>query len=307
MTREMEFTFSDKDFKNISNLVTENSGIVLPEHKKMLVYSRLAKRVRALGLPSFADYIRRLDADIARGNNTELLEVINAMTTNVTKFFRENHHFEALRSHLPELASRFGTVRIWSCASSSGEEPWSVAMVAAEAMKAHKNLKVEIHASDLDTTMIERTRAGVYKLPPKEVTDNPLMKRYLKQVGETEKQALHGEVGVYHVKSEIREMMKFSQVNLVKPLPGHMRAHIVFCRNVIIYFDKTSKIKLFNNLARLVPEGGLVMIGHSESLNGITDAFDSLGKTIYQRNEKPAPKASGQAAEKAGEQAGGGV
>lgn len=288
MNRKLEFTFSDRDFKNISELVTSHSGIVLPEHKRMLVYSRLAKRVRALGLDSFSSYISRLEADLGRGDDKELLEVINAMTTNVTKFFREAHHFDALKTHLPALAEKFGTVKIWSCASSSGEEPWSIAMVAAEAMKAHRHLKVEIHASDLDTTMIQRTRAGVYKLPPQEVEGNPLMKRYLKQTTDIEKQALHGEVATYEVKPELKTMMKLSQVNLIHPLPSHMKTHVVFCRNVIIYFDKSSKIKLFNNLANLIPEGGLVMIGHSESLNGITNCFDSLGKTMYQRNSQPA-------------------
>ena len=288
MSDNMEFTFSDKDFKNISQLVTNHSGIMLPEHKRMLVYSRLAKRVRALKMDSFSSYIGKLEADLARGDNTELLEVVNAMTTNVTKFFRENHHFEALATHLPELGAKFGTVKIWSCASSSGEEPWSIAMVAAEAMKAHKNLKIDIHASDLDSNMIARTKAGVYKLPPQEVAENPLMKRYLKQVGEVEKQALHGEVGTYEVRPELKNLMTLSQVNLIHPLPKHMKTHVVFCRNVIIYFDKASKIKLFENLAQLMPEGGLVMIGHSESLSGITTCFDSLGKTIYRRNNQPA-------------------
>lgn len=288
MSRELEFAFSDKDFQNISQLVTGYSGIVLPEHKRMLVYSRLAKRVRALGLDSFSGYISKLQADLHRGDNKELLEVVNAMTTNVTKFFRENHHFEALAKELPELGKKFGTVKIWSCASSSGEEPWSIAMVAAEAMKANKGLKIQIHASDLDSNMVERTRAGVYKLPPQEVESNSLMKRYLKQVGETEKQALHGEVATYQVKPELKELMSFSQVNLIKPLPGHMKAHVVFCRNVIIYFDKESKVKLFRNLAEIMPKDGLVMIGHSESLNGITTAFDSIGKTMYLRNGEPA-------------------
>ena len=288
MTKELEFAFSDQDFNKISALVTKHSGIMLPEHKRMLVYSRLAKRVRALEMPSFQAYIRKIEADLAHEDQKELLEVINAMTTNVTKFFREPHHFDALKTELPELAETFGAVKIWSCASSSGEEPWSIAMVVADAMKVHKNLKVMIHASDLDSNMVARTKAGVYKLPPQDVAENPYMKKYLLQKGETEKQALHGDIATFEVRPELRSLLEFSQVNLVHPLPAHMKTHVVFCRNVIIYFDKASKIKLFKQLAQRVPEGGLVMIGHSESLSGITTCFEPLGKTMYRRNSQPA-------------------
>ena len=288
MSRELEFTFSNKDFKNISQIVTDYSGIVLPEHKRMLVYSRLAKRIRALGLDSFGTYIRSLEEETKRGETKELLEVVNAMTTNVTKFFREEHHFHALAEHLPGLSEKFGEVRIWSCASSSGEEPWSIAMTVADTMKTKKLVRARIHASDLDSNMVAKTRAGVYKLPPDEVEANKLMKKYLKQDGELEKQALHGVVGVYKVQPDLKEMMSYSQINLIKPLPAGTKAHVVFCRNVIIYFDKQSKQTLFKNIAEIMPEGGIVMIGHSESLVGITACFDPLGKTMYQRNSKPA-------------------
>ena len=161
-------------------------------------------------------------------------------------------------------------------------------MTVADTAKTHKNLQVKILASDLDSTMIQKTKNGVYKLPPTEVEGHRLLKRYLKREGELEKQALQGEVGNYHVLPSLKEMMSYAQINLIKPLPAGTKAHVVFCRNVIIYFDKQSKIKLFNNLASVIPEGGLVMIGHSESLMGITDCFAPLGKTMYQRNSKPA-------------------
>lgn len=281
----MEFTFTDKDFAKLGNLVTGYAGIVLGESKKMLMYSRLAKRVRAMGCTSFAEYINRIEAASAAGDNEELLNIINAMTTNVTKFFREEHHFHGLKEQLPELVKKFGKVHIWSCAASTGEEPWSIAMTVAEFLRTNPQAQVTINATDLDTHVLEKAKRGRYTLAPNVVAEHPLLKKYLNQIGEAEHHAITGSIAEYEVDPKVKKLVTFGQLNLIKPFPATLaKAHVVFCRNVIIYFDKPTKIKLFEQIAKTMPEGALLCIGHSESLLGVSDAFTAQGKTMYRRN-----------------------
>ncbi len=280
----MEFEFSDKDFSKLSHLVTDYSGIMVPEEKKMLVYSRLAKRVRALGMDSFSAYVSQLEKESGSGSSKELVNVINAMTTNVTKFFREGHHFTALRDKLIEMAKEGKRSRIWSSASSSGEEPWSIAMVVADVLKEYPQAKITVYASDLDTTILDKAKAATYKISPCDVDDNKYLKRYLIQQGDIEKNSITGDVAVYKVHPDVHKLVTFSQLNLIKPFPVSLEADIIFCRNVIIYFDKDNKIALFKKIAKLMPKDGLLCIGHSESLMGVSEQFDSIGKTMYIRN-----------------------
>lgn len=280
----MEFPFTDKDFLKLSTLVTGYAGIVLGEHKKMLMYSRLAKRVRAQGCASFAEYIQKIEAASAAGHTDELLNIVNAMTTNVTKFFREEHHFHALKEQLPCLVEKFGKVHIWSCASSTGEEPWSIAMVVAEFLKLHPQANITLTATDLDTTVLEKARTGRYSLQPKVVEEHPLLKKYLQRTSEVQNHAITGDIADYEVAPSLKPLVRFSPLNLIKPFPASLqKAHVLFCRNVIIYFDKPTKVTLFKQFAQNMPEGGLLCIGHSESLLGVSDAFMAEGKTMYRR------------------------
>lgn len=280
---KLEFNFSDTDFKKISGLVTGYSGIMLPEQKKMLVYSRLVKRLRALNLTSFAEYTKKLEQEAATGQSNELINVVNAMTTNVTHFFREEHHFTLLKEELIKMAKEFGAVKVWSCASSTGEEPWSIAMVIAEVLQQNPSLQISLRASDLDTGVLQKAKKGAYVLSQNQVSTHKYLKRYLKKTGEPLKTPLGEDGFLYEVTDELRKLITFEQINLVKPFPPGLKAHIIFCRNVIIYFDKETKRDLLQKMAKIVPKGGLLVIGHSESLMGISEEFSGMGKTAYRR------------------------
>jgi chemotaxis protein methyltransferase CheR len=273
--RDLEFPFTQADFKTIAALVYEHSGIVLGAHKRDMVYSRLARRLRALRLGSFRQYCELLDGG---EGPAEIGSLINAVTTNLTKFFREAHHFEHLQeTALAEIwqAARAGKprVRIWSAACSTGEEPYSIAMAAAASQReAGRDWDCRILATDLDTTVLNKAVTARY--PFSAMGDVPAQMR---------ESGFEKDGGSLRVAPAIQSMITFKQLNLLGPWPMKGPFDAIFCRNVMIYFDAATKAALIGRLHALLKEGGWLYVGHSESLLDQQHRFTLGGHTIYQK------------------------
>ena len=271
------FDFTDNDFNYISNLINEHAGIRLISTKRELVYARLSKRLRALGINTFREY-----CDLLRdGDVQELIHCINAITTNVTTFFREIHHFEFLeKTVLPALIEQKGRtpmprLRIWSAGCSSGEEPYSIEIVMRE-QTALQRWDVKVLATDLDTHILERANKGHYDIKQLEKVSPERCKRWFR-VG------TGNNTNLVSVVPELRERIRFRQLNLKDEWPMRGPFDAIFCRNVVIYFDKEMQKKLFNRFADMLTPNGYLFIGHSESLFGISDRFKVAGRTIYRK------------------------
>ncbi|CCQ12731.1 Chemotaxis protein methyltransferase CheR [Pseudoalteromonas luteoviolacea B = ATCC 29581] len=267
-----EFPFSDSDFKAISDKVYKACGIVLGPHKREMVYSRLARRIRANNLDSFSAYLDYLDDHL----DEEFSAFINAITTNLTSFFRENHHFEFLKDDLiPLLLKRnqqSKRVRIWSAGCSTGEEPYSIAMTICEQFP--KTWDVKILATDLDSNVLERACRGEYSATNVTgLSDVQLKKFFLKSP----------DGSLFKVKSEIQKMVHFKRLNLLENWPMKGPFDVIFCRNVLIYFDKETKDQLFEGYYSLLADHGHLLIGHSESMGKEHTEYKSLGKTMYRK------------------------
>jgi chemotaxis protein methyltransferase CheR len=269
-----EFEFTAADFERVRKLLHEHAGIALSAAKQDMVYSRLARRVRVCGDRSFAQYLARLERKDAR----EWEAFINSLTTNLTSFFREAHHFESLSRHLKSIAEK-RTIKIWCNAASTGEEPYSIAMTAVEAFNS-PTPPVSIIASDLDTQVLAQAERGIYpaervaKLAPEQVS-----RHFLKGNGVPE--------GSLQAKAELRRLIAFRRINLLEagwPVQGPLDA--IFCRNVMIYFDKKTQYDVLKRFVPLLREDGLLFAGHSESFLHATDLFRSLGRTIYERADR---------------------
>ena len=271
------FNFTDNDFKYISSLINEHAGIRLMSTKRELVYARLSKRLRALELNTFREY-----CDLLRsGDEQELIQCINAITTNVTSFFREIHHFEFLQQTvLPELIEHKGRtamprLRIWSAGCSSGEEPYSIEIVLREQPALHR-WDVRILATDLDTQILEQAKTGHYHISQLEKVSPERCKRWFRiGTGDNAKRV--------RIVPELRERIRFRKLNLKDQWPMRGPFDVIFCRNVVIYFDKEMQKKLFNRFADMLTPAGILCIGHSESLFGISDRFKVAGRTIYRK------------------------
>jgi chemotaxis protein methyltransferase CheR len=265
--REREFELLDADFNALREIIKIKAGIHLSAAKKELVYGRISRRLRHLKLRTFAEYRRLLES-----NEAELVEFCNAMTTNLTSFFRESHHFDYLREHIlePRLrdpgASR--RIRIWSAACSSGEEPYSIAMVVRETLQDLRKWDVRILATDIDTDILARASAGVYP--------EDRLKSLSRQRMQMHFSATPGQPG-------LASMITFKQLNLTRDLPMNGPLDAIFCRNVIIYFDKGTQQVLFAKIAVLQRSDDVLFLGHSESLFKVSDEYELLGKTIYRR------------------------
>ena len=268
---EREFTFTDREFKFLSGLARERTGIVLADHKRDMVYGRLVRRLRALKLSSFAEYCALLQSGT---NDDEIMNLINAITTNLTHFFREGHHFEHLRdSVLAPLAKQpTGRFRMWSAACSSGMEPYSMAMVMKDVLPSGWDAK--ILATDIDTNMLNTGKAGLYS--DSEFDEIP--KKYQRYVD-----TRSSGNGQMQMGSAIQSLISFKQLNLLEAWPMQGPFDVIFCRNVVIYFDKPTKEALFDRMADILKPGGWLYIGHSENLHGISDRFKLIGRTTYQR------------------------
>lgn len=276
MTAAREYEFTRRDFDFLRRLSNAKTGIVVTDDKFDMFYSRLARRVRALGLNDFAAYCDYLDQE---ADEREVIELVNAITTNLTAFFRENHHFEFLAdSAVPEAVTRNQAtrgLRVWSAGCSTGEEAYSLAITLHEQMQRLRDWEVDILASDIDSNVLAQAQAGVYAMSRVENLPARRLKAYFQR-------GRGAQAGKARVKDFLRERMSFRQINLMNPLEVE-RQDIIFCRNVIIYFDKDTKKRLVERFADVLVDGGYLFIGHSESLFKVTDRFELVGHTIYRK------------------------
>lgn len=262
--------FTDTDFEQVRSVIYQHAGISLNPGKRDMVYSRVARRLRATGFRSFADYLDHLEVE-----SDEWQLFVNALTTNLTSFFREPHHFPVLAEHVKKAhALRRATVNLWSSACSTGEEPYSMAMTVVDAFESFKP-PVRILATDLDTNVLEQAARGVYpadriaKIPERDVK-----RFFLRGKG--------GNQGMVRVRPELRELVVFRPLNLLSPdWPVRGPLDAIFCRNVLIYFDKPTQYTLLSRYHPLLSQDGLLFLGHSESVAHAADLFRLLGKTVY--------------------------
>lgn len=269
-----EFHFTDQDFERVRKLIYVHAGINLSEAKKDMVYSRVGRRLRATGLKSFGEYLAYLESN----DENEWEAFVNSLTTNLTSFFREPHHFPILAEHIRSLKRR-RSIMLWCCAASTGEEPYTMAMTMVDVFDSYTP-PVRILATDLDTHVLEKAQAGVYsmerieKLPP-----HILKKFFLKGTGNN--------AGYVQVRQELRDMITFRQLNLLDdkwPIKGPFDA--IFCRNVMIYFDKPTQYNILQKFVPLMHRDALLFAGHSESFQHAADLFRIQGRTVYTLAEK---------------------
>jgi len=274
--RTREFEFNDADFQALRTLVKQMTGINLAESKRELVYGRVSRRLRALNLTSFGAYRQLLQS----GDGSELVAFCNALTTNLTAFFRESHHFDYLRDDvltpLREAGRRRDRIRIWSSACSSGEEPYSIAMTIAETIPDWAQWDIKILATDLDSDILARAQRGRYAADRLRGMDPGRVGKFFKEIKEG------GETS-YQITPEFERLITFKQINLMHDLPMTGPLNVIFCRNVIIYFDKETQRELFTRIARLQRPSHLLFLGHSETLFKVSDEYSLIGKTIYRR------------------------
>jgi len=270
-----EFVFGEEDFHALRTLVKQVTGINLTETKRELVYARLSRRLRALNLRSFRDYRKLLKAD----GGAELVQLCNAITTNLTAFFREPHHFEYLRTHVlgPMIANPSANrrLRIWSAGCSTGEEPYSIAMTVLEAVPDIHRWDIKILASDLDSNVLARARDGVYSTDRLRHMSDAARERFFSPVDEEQR--------AWQVNPELQRLVTVKSLNLMNPFPMKGPLDVIFCRNTIIYFDKDTQRQLFSRISRLQQPGQLLFLGHSETLFRTSDAYTLVGRTIYRR------------------------
>ena len=271
-----DLELKDDEFAFISHLVGENAGIVLGPQKRQLVQGRLARRVLELGLPSFAAYCERL----RDSGPEELAALINAITTNVTAFFREPHHFDALSEWiLPEAMSRntrSRRLRVWSAGCSSGEEPYSIAMAIAERLPAGEQWDLKVLATDIDSDVLASAEQGLY--PIERLAGIPEARRRQWLVKGTGLNA-----GWAKVKDELKSLVTFKALNLLSEWPMQGSFDAIFCRNVMIYFDQPTREALVNRFSSLLPEGGCLCIGHSEAIHAGIAPLRLVSRTIYRK------------------------
>ena len=266
-----EFAFTTADFERVRKLIYEHAGISLSSAKQDMVYSRLARRLRETRLKSFGEYLTLLE----RGDKGEWEKFVNSLTTNLTSFFREPHHFPVFAAHLKKLQGK-SPIKVWCSAASTGEEPYSIAMTAVETFNSF-NTPVSIVASDLDTNVLDIAAKGVYATDRIDKLSPERLSRFFVRGGDG-----------YTVRPELRRMVSFQRLNLLEPnwsVRGPL--DVLFCRNVMIYFDKPTQYKILSRFAPLLAENGLLFAGHSESFLHAADLFRSLGKTVYELNPRP--------------------
>jgi chemotaxis protein methyltransferase CheR len=275
--RAREFVFSNDDFEALRRLVKELTGINLTDQKRELVYGRLARRLRALHLKTFAEYRDLLAGD----GGKEIGEFCNAITTNLTSFFRESHHFDYLREQLLQArAAERGAsrrLRIWSAGCSTGEEPYSLAMTVLEAIPELRTWDIKILATDLDSDVLAKAQRGIYAADRVRPLGPQRLSRFF-----LERRGRDGPC--YEVAPELMSLITFRQLNLMHSLPMKGPLDAIFCRNVVIYFDKDTQRELFSRVAQLQRPRDLLFLGHSESLFKVSESYTPIGKTIYRRS-----------------------
>lgn len=269
---DREFEFTAHDFSRVRKLIYQHAGISLSEAKTDMVYSRIGRRLRTVGYDSFKGYLDNLESE----NNPDEWEAFtNALTTNLTAFFREEHHFPILAEHLVKLKA---PIRIWCSAASTGEEPYTIAMTACEAFGTMKP-PVEIIATDIDTNVLATAARGVYPYERVSKLSNERRKHFFqKGTGAND--------GLVRVRNELRSLINFSQLNLLDEQWALKEPFdAIFCRNVMIYFDKPTQSKILSHFVPLMKPHGLLFAGHSENFLYVSNAFHLRGKTVYELSD----------------------
>lgn len=274
--RRRQFEYTRDDFDVLRKMSNDHSGIIVADDKFDMFYSRLSKHVRRLGLTSFADYCALLSGD----NASEFSEFINSITTNLTAFFREMHHFDYLSGTvIPQLlkanaATR--SIRIWSAGCSTGEEPYSIAMTFLDNLP--RGWDVKILATDLDTQVLLTAAKGIYSAERIKGLPATLLQNWFMK-------SKPGQMELVKVKPELQSIVRFRQLNLMGDWPMRGPFDVIFCRNVLIYFDKSTKIRLARRFSEILADNSHLFIGHSESLYQLTSKFQLIGNTIYQKEK----------------------
>lgn len=270
---QREFLMTEQDFIYLRGKVQRLAGIVLSEQKRELVYSRLARRLRILKLDRFSDYCQLLESNQGA---VELGHFINALTTNLTSFFREKHHFDFLQQKLlPDWLQRApadARLMLWSAGCSTGEEPYSIAMLVAQALQGRRN-SARILATDLDTEVLATAAAGVYRNERLAEIPADLVRRWCKLTEDNRIQ----------MAPELKSLIEFKTLNLIQPWPLKGSMDVIFCRNVVIYFDKPTQQKVFEQFYQVLNPGGYLCLGHSESLGAMQSQFEVLGHTLFRK------------------------
>lgn len=267
--RGRDYEFSDRDFERVRKMIYALAGISLSEAKRDMAYSRLTRRLRQLRLDDFSAYLDLVDT----GDADEVEAFTNALTTNLTSFFREAHHFPIFEQHL-QRAGGGRPQMVWCSAASTGEEPYSIAMAAVEAFDSF-DPPVRILASDIDTNVLATAEAGVYTSDRVEKLEAERLKRFFKR-------GTGSNAGKVRVREELRRLITFRRINLLEggwPIRGPL--DVIFCRNVMIYFDKPTQLKILERFAPLLQRDGLLFAGHSESFHNAAHLFRLRGKTVY--------------------------
>ena len=276
---QREFHFTAADFERVRQLIYKHAGISLAPIKQDMVYSRLARRLRALNMNSFDAYLAHLE----KGDAAEWETFVNSLTTNLTSFFREAHHFDLLQKQLIGLSHR--PIKIWCSAASTGEEPYTLAITACEAFET-LTPPVQIHASDIDTNVLKTAERGVYPIERVErLHPDRLRKFFLKGTG--------AQAGYVRVRPELQKLITYSRVNLLDATWPTVKGplDVLFCRNVMIYFDKPTQYQILRKFVPLLHADGLLYAGHSESFLHAADLFKSLGRTVYERADRRGARA----------------
>jgi chemotaxis protein methyltransferase CheR len=265
---------SEREFTFVRDLIYEKSGIVIGDHKKEMITRRLAKRVRQLNLVDISEYCSVLKS----ASDQEMIEFLNVVTTNLTSFFREAHHFEYLKDeYFPKFIAGGGKkLRIWSSASSTGEEPYSIAITMLDSLGDKvKTMDVKILATDLDTEVLKKAKEGTYKQDRIENLPSSMISKWF------DKQA--GGVNFYVANHKLKSYLTFNKLNLLGHWPMKGMFDVIFCRNVLIYFDRKTQQQIVDRFHQILQPGGLLMLGHSESVLKSDARYNALGKTIYQK------------------------
>jgi len=271
---QRDFDYTDRDFRRVCELIRRRVGIALTDSKRDMVYSRLSRRLRALGLPRFADYLAYLES--RPEEDEEWQQFTNALTTNLTSFFREGHHFEVLAEQLSKLKARGGQVDLWCCAASTGEEPYSILITACEVWGSMKP-PVRLWATDVDTQVLETGSRGIYPIDRVASLSEERKKRFfLRGTGANE--------GLVRVKPALRELVEFAPLNLLDAsYPKTPTFAAIFCRNVMIYFDKPTQREILARLVQKMGPDSLLYTGHSENYMHAADIVVPCGRSLYRR------------------------
>lgn len=265
-----EFLWTNADFDHVQKLIYQRAGISLHDGKHAMVYSRLSRRLRETGYQSFREYLKWLEST----DGPEWQEFVNALTTNLTSFFREGHHFQILADYLKSIQSS-GPCKIWCSAASTGEEPYSIVITALEALGPSSNFSLV--ASDIDSKVLHTASQGVYKSDALKGLDQARLQRFFMR-------GKAANSGMAKVKPEVRSKVDFIMVNLIRnDWPFRDPFDVVFCRNVMIYFDASTQRQVLERIHKVMKPGGLLFVGHAENFSDSRDLFALKGKTVYER------------------------